>query len=93
MEFSNQVKSEKDLGLPVTNFMEGLDDFKTVMKAEIGFNKFVVRPLWASMNAICEDSFQRQMEHLEENTGKYENSISYIQAKAVQKEEEDKAVA
>jgi hypothetical protein len=40
------VEEEKQLGLPVSEFMLGLDDPRTYFKNEIGFNKFVVRPLW-----------------------------------------------
>ena len=47
--------------------MDGLDDLNTVFKQEIGFNKFVVRPLWVNLNLLFPGSFSQQVKHLEEN--------------------------
>lgn len=44
-EFSLQVKHERELGLPVTTFMDGLSDPLAVAKSQGGFIDFVVCPL------------------------------------------------
>jgi hypothetical protein len=45
-EFSAQVAEEEALGLPVSEFMKGAEIPRIYYKNELGFNKFVVRPLW-----------------------------------------------
>jgi hypothetical protein len=50
-EFTNQVREEEELGLPVSEFMKGAEIPKIYYKNEIGFNKFVVRPLWVAFES------------------------------------------
>lgn len=49
-EFLLQVREEKELGLPVTNFMSGLDRQAVFLKNEISFYSMIVRPLWDCLN-------------------------------------------
>mmetsp|Transcript_16814 Transcript_16814/g.31201 ORF Transcript_16814/g.31201 Transcript_16814/m.31201 type:complete len:585 (+) Transcript_16814:2-1756(+) len=44
-EFSEQVRDEKNLGLPVTTFMDNLRDPIAVAKSQLGFINFVIHPL------------------------------------------------
>jgi hypothetical protein len=45
-EFSTQVAKERENGIPVSAFMDNLDTVAAVAKLQVGFAKFVVRPLW-----------------------------------------------
>jgi len=45
-ENNAQVRSEKELGLPVTSFMQGLEDAKVAAQGQVSFLEFVVAPLW-----------------------------------------------
>jgi len=45
-EFSNQATMEKELGLPVTAFMEGLNNEVNIAKLQVGFVNYVILPLW-----------------------------------------------
>lgn len=51
-EFSNQVKREEELGLPVTQFMAGLDSELKQVQLQIGFIHNIVLPLWSGM-MVC----------------------------------------
>lgn len=44
-EFTMQVTKERELGLPVTAFMDGLSDPIKAAKSQIGFVDFVIHPL------------------------------------------------
>lgn len=44
-EFTEQVQAERQLGLPVTTFMDNLGDPVKVSKSQLGFINFVVHPL------------------------------------------------
>ena len=44
-EFSRQAKKERALGLDVADFMEGLDSQYKIAKLQIGFFRFMVKPL------------------------------------------------
>jgi hypothetical protein len=37
--------------------MVGLEDPQTMLKGEMGFNKFVARPLWQKFNALFGNEF------------------------------------
>ena len=47
-EFANQVKNEKEQGLPVLPFMEPGDE-KVLAKGEMGFIDYIVQPLFTSI--------------------------------------------
>lgn len=48
-EFADQGAHEKLLGLPVTPFMQGLDDPVTQLRSQIGFINFVVQPYYENL--------------------------------------------
>lgn len=50
-EFRFQVRQERQLGLPVTAFMD-LADVRAVAKLNIGFVDFVVAPLFAAVHEV-----------------------------------------
>ena len=45
-EFDKQAKREKELQLPVTSFMDGLDNQVSIAKTQIGFYQFMLKPLF-----------------------------------------------
>jgi hypothetical protein len=45
-EFDKQAKREKELQLPVTSFMDGLDSQVSIAKTQIGFYQFMLKPLF-----------------------------------------------
>ena len=45
-EFTLQVEEEKALGLPVTSYLEGLTDLRTIAKQEIKFISVIIQPLF-----------------------------------------------
>mmetsp|Transcript_12824 Transcript_12824/g.26427 ORF Transcript_12824/g.26427 Transcript_12824/m.26427 type:complete len:445 (+) Transcript_12824:148-1482(+) len=45
-EFSRQASREKELNLPVTTFMDGIDSEYKIAKLQIGFFGFMVKPLF-----------------------------------------------
>lgn len=51
-EFTLQVTKERELGLPVTTFMDGLSDPKMAAKNQVGFVDFVIHPLTDPMFRI-----------------------------------------
>lgn len=51
-EFHFQVQEERRLGLPVSAFMDGLDDEYKIAKQQIGFYKFMALPLFETMGAV-----------------------------------------
>ncbi|EJK65585.1 hypothetical protein THAOC_13536, partial [Thalassiosira oceanica] len=48
-EFSRQAKKERALGLDVAEFMEGLDSQYKIAKLQIGFFRFMVKPLFKTV--------------------------------------------
>ncbi|KAL7516533.1 hypothetical protein ACHAWX_001541 [Stephanocyclus meneghinianus] len=51
-EFSRQVSKERELQLPVTVFMDGLDNEYNVAKTQISFFAFMVKPLFDSIGKL-----------------------------------------
>jgi hypothetical protein len=66
--------AEKDLSLPVTPFMDGLDDFNARMKLQHGFICGVALPLWKAL-AACFPSLDFCVVQLTENSEYYAKSI------------------
>lgn len=54
-EFSKQAKKEKQLHLPVTTFMDGLDSQVEIAKVQIGFFNFMVKPLFHTLGILFSD--------------------------------------
>jgi hypothetical protein len=71
-EFSQQARLERDIGLPVTAFMEGLTSEYNIAKLQIGFVNYVILPLWkvtgllfpkaAQHTVNCTDNVKRWQE-------------------------------
>mmetsp|Transcript_43901 Transcript_43901/g.92374 ORF Transcript_43901/g.92374 Transcript_43901/m.92374 type:complete len:463 (+) Transcript_43901:129-1517(+) len=51
-EFSKQAKREKELQLPVTSFMDGLDSEVDIAKVQINFFRFMVKPLFNTIGIL-----------------------------------------
>ena len=51
-EFTAQADRERELGLPVTAFMLGLDNEVSIAKLQLGFLDYVVGPLWKAVSEL-----------------------------------------
>lgn len=51
-EFSKQATKEKELDLPVTSFMDGLNSEYKIAKMQIGFFGFMVQPLFKTLGVL-----------------------------------------
>merc|ERR1719181_852530 len=67
-EFTNQVESERRLGLPVTPFMDGLTTPAARAKSGLGFTDFVVFPLVDPLFQLF-DGWASPKEWQQENRG------------------------
>mmetsp|Transcript_63449 Transcript_63449/g.112820 ORF Transcript_63449/g.112820 Transcript_63449/m.112820 type:complete len:522 (+) Transcript_63449:106-1671(+) len=65
-EFSAQVSAERSLGVPVSSFMEGMDDPVKAAKSQIGFFDFVITPMFAPLFSLCPD-LEQAKKNLAEN--------------------------
>ena len=91
-EFTRQATKEKELQLPVTNYMDGLDSEYNIAKVQISFFGFMVQPLYDALGKL----FPR-LSHLngwgERNCDEYREIIEYFERKksieVVQQEEEE----
>ena len=83
-EFTGQVEDEKRLGLPVTEFMQGLDDPKVYFKNELGFNKFVVLPLWVCIDKWLNPHIKIAMDNLEYNVSRFQEEVDRANAASEQ---------
>jgi hypothetical protein len=48
-EFQGQVSREEELGLPLTDFMMGLESESKRSKSQVGFISQFVLPLWSTL--------------------------------------------
>ena len=53
-EFSRQANKERELQLPVTTFMDGLDSQVKIAKLQIGFFDWMVKPLYNTLGILFE---------------------------------------
>lgn len=83
-EFTAQVADEKRLGIPVTEFMQGLDDPKVYFKNELGFNKFVVLPLWVCIDKWLNPHIKIAMQNLENNVARFQEESDRANAASEQ---------
>mmetsp|Transcript_32654 Transcript_32654/g.68681 ORF Transcript_32654/g.68681 Transcript_32654/m.68681 type:complete len:342 (-) Transcript_32654:45-1070(-) len=51
-EFTRQANKEKQLQLPITTFMDGLDSEYKIAKLQIGFFNFMVKPLFNTVGIL-----------------------------------------
>lgn len=66
-EFKAQYKEEEELGIPQTPYLKDLDRMDILAKSEIGFIKFIVRPLWINLNSFLQDDLKQCVNNLEDN--------------------------
>eukprot|EP00331_Platyophrya_macrostoma_P030302 CAMPEP_0176443124 /NCGR_PEP_ID=MMETSP0127-20121128/22232_1 /TAXON_ID=938130 /ORGANISM="Platyophrya macrostoma, Strain WH" /LENGTH=556 /DNA_ID=CAMNT_0017828285 /DNA_START=20 /DNA_END=1690 /DNA_ORIENTATION=- len=78
-EFTNQVNEEKELGLPLTKHMMNLQDPKIMAKNEIGFMKFVIKPLWETINEYTNMSMRLASVQVEDNIRGWEKKLKEAQ--------------
>lgn len=71
-EFSLQYQDEVALGLTPTEIMKDLDRPEVYYANEFGFLKFVIKPLWDSMNLWLYPRINVFIENLEDNIGQYQ---------------------
>ncbi|CAE7722770.1 Pde9a [Symbiodinium microadriaticum] len=76
-EFSNQCEKEKALGLPVTTFMDGLDDELQRMRLQHGFVGNIVIPLWTAL-ATCFPSLSHTTIQAQANNDYYARRIQVL---------------
>lgn len=80
-EFLNQTNDEERLGIPVTAYMKELDKEHSRVKSEIGFIKFILRPLWNEIQNFFENKVSIQMKNIEENLILWEKDLEKINQK------------
>ena len=80
-EFINQCIKEKELGIPVTPFMDGLEDELKQMKLQHGFVGNIVLPLWTAL-ATCFPSLSHTVTRGQANYAYYNQRISLLSAAA-----------
>lgn len=52
--------------------MKGLDNMRNIAKQEIGFIKFIIRPLWGEVNNFMENALQECVDNVDENKSRWE---------------------
>ena len=79
-EFTRQAAKEKELQLPVTSFMEGLDNEYNIAKVQISFFGFMVQPLYQAVGQLFP-----KLSHLngwgEKNCEGYREVIKAVESK------------
>ena len=91
-EFALQAKKESEAGLPVTPFMDGLDDEYRVSKQQIGFYQWMAIPFF-TMVAKCLPGAAEVESHCTRNKKRYEDIVARIDSVRKSdelKEEKDK---
>ena len=76
-EFAEQAKKESEAGLPVTPFMDGLDDEYRVSKQQIGFYQWMAIPFF-TMVAKCLPDAAEVERHCSRNKKRYEDIVARI---------------
>ena len=74
-EFTHQIQDEEKLGLPITPYMRDLDKPAILAKAEIGFIKFIQRPIWNVLNIFFDCKIAFVMTNIDENIKKWESIL------------------
>lgn len=73
-EFSRQAEKEKELQLPVTTFMDGLDSQLHICKLQIGFFEWMVKPLYHTIGILF-PNLEKLEEWGERNSAGYQAMI------------------
>lgn len=76
-EFINQCMKEKELNIPVTPFMDGLEDEIKQMRLQHGFVGNIVLPLWTAL-AACFPSLSHTVIQGQTNQTYYNQRISVL---------------
>mmetsp|Transcript_27749 Transcript_27749/g.80095 ORF Transcript_27749/g.80095 Transcript_27749/m.80095 type:complete len:512 (+) Transcript_27749:91-1626(+) len=76
-EFALQAKKESEAGLPVTPFMDGLDDEYRVSKQQIGFYQWMAIPFF-TMVAKCLPDAAEVGSQCTRNKKRYEDIVAHI---------------
>lgn len=74
-EFTNQVKHEKDIGLPPTVYMIDLDNPAIMAKQEMQFIKVIQQPLWEKVNIFLEDKLSEAYQNCGRNIKEWEKIL------------------
>lgn len=75
-EFTNQTYKEEKMGMPITGFMR-IEDGITLCKSQIGFNGFVVSPLFKLIGQLLPDS-NHLAESLVNNHKRWSQRLEYL---------------
>lgn len=71
-EFTNQVRNEKEIGIPTTAYMLDLDKPAVMAKQEMQFIKVIQKPLWEKVNIFLEDRMKDAYNNCDENIKEWE---------------------
>ena len=74
-EFTLQTQDEEKLGLPITPYMRDLNKPAVLAKAEIGFIKFIQRPIWNTLNNFFDNKLDFIMNNIDGNVKNWENIL------------------
>ena len=64
---------EGEIGIEQTPYMKDLDQRDVMAKAEMGFLKVIVQPLWIIMNNFLKNQVTDQVENISNNLKEWEN--------------------
>jgi hypothetical protein len=53
--FPTQVAQEREKNIPISTFMDGLDNPESVAKLQVNFISYIVQPLWNALSDIFGD--------------------------------------
>jgi len=92
-EFTEQYNEEKLLGIPQTPYLKDLNIKAVMAKNEIGFMKFIVKPLWEALNSYLKDEIAVSVSNLVANVREWNNILEIEQERsnkeeALQREQE-----
>jgi hypothetical protein len=62
------MADERKYGLTVTPFMKDTDKIGVLAKQEIGFIKFIIKPLYELANAYCLDGLSHLIDNMDKAT-------------------------
>ena len=81
-EFKDQARRERELGLPVAAYMDGLEDGDNIptYKLQLGFCQYVLAPMWSQMERLFPDVFKPVYSNLKKNISFYQDEIDAAEA-------------
>ena len=65
LEFQMQSKHEKELGLPLTPYLVGLEDIKKVANSEKYFIQAIVKPLWLEVDRFLQGALHERLKNID----------------------------